>query len=447
MTQPPDDCYRDRRVTVMGLGKFGGGAAAARFLAERGARVTVTDLQSPEELSSSLALLDDVPIERQVLGRHYADDFTSADLVVVNPAVPRRHGLLQLARRHHVPLTTEISLFWHHHRGRVIGVTGSNGKSTTAAMIHHILSHAGFTARLGGNIGVSLLDQVDDIAPNDWTVLELSSFQLEWLDEQQVSPQIAVVTNFSPNHLDRHGTLEQYRHAKQAILRWQSGESVAVLNAVDTDVISWPTRGQKVECDHKNIELRQLSLPGRHQRENAALAIGAAEEVGVNRATSTHALRSFRGLPHRQQVVAERQARVFVNDSLATTPESAIAALHSFDQPIVILAGGADKGVDLSEFASEIARRAKFAALMGDTATTLAELLKKRDCPPERYRVCRTFEEAFDHACAASVEGDVVLLSPGCASFGWFQNFADRGERFAQLALEWPNLQARLRSE
>ncbi|HID23538.1 MAG TPA: UDP-N-acetylmuramoyl-L-alanine--D-glutamate ligase, partial [Planctomycetaceae bacterium] len=451
-----------KRVTLMGVGTFGGGIGALRFLLDQGAHVTVTDLRPAEELGLSPSEWESCGRVTWRLGGHDQRDFHGADLVVVNPAVPTDSPYLQIARRHGVPLTTELALFWQNNRARVIAVTGTNGKSTTAAMIHAILRAAGWTAWLGGNIGRSLLTELPDIEHHHWVVLEVSSFQLEHLDRLRARPDVAVVTNFSPNHLDRHGTVDAYRCAKQALLRWQTETDVSVLNQDDPDVAGWPTAGRRVwfglfDTGREGVFVDQdsglavarwagqehtlalgqwLALPGRHNLQNAAAAVGAARAAGVPIEAVRLGLQSFGGLPHRLQFVAEVDGRRFYNDSLATTPESAIAALQAFppSQPIVLLAGGSDKGVDLGGFAEAIVRHAKAVALMGQTGEPLARLMDAcRASPPVRRAVCSHFEQAFQWAVQRSQPGDVVLLSPGCASYDWFRSFAERGERFAEL--------------
>jgi UDP-N-acetylmuramoylalanine--D-glutamate ligase len=462
---------RGKRVTVMGLGSFGGGVGAVRFLVSRGALVTVTDLLTKEELAESLAEIGDCDLEELHLGGHVDADFTDADLVVVNPAVPPASRFLEVARRSHVPLTTEIALFWQFNRSRTAGVTGSNGKSTTAAMLHSILVAAGMRSRLGGNIGRSLLPEVDTIGPEEWAVLELSSFQLADLDRLPASPNVAVVTNFAPNHLDWHGSLADYRRAKRSILRWQSPGDVAVLNQDDGEVSGWSSFGRTLwfgsqdrardgifqrgeqhllRLDGREEELplrRWLRLPGEHNVQNAMAAACAAVAMGAEIEAVRRGLESFcasGGLPHRLQLVAEAGGRIFYNDSLATTPEAAVFALQSFSQPIVLLAGGYDKQIDLSAMAATIASRAKAVALMGQTADLLACLLESQSGGQgPAYKECRTFAEAFDWAVAQSGPGDVVLLSPGCASYDWFRNYADRGRQFVALVEAWQQRPAR----
>ena len=345
------DDYRNRRVLVMGLGSFGGGLGAVKFLVKRGAIVTVTDLRSEEKLAEPLADLSETPPARLVLGKHNRDDFRSADLVVVNPAVKRDCPFLNAATEAGVPTTSEMNLFWKWNRAPVVAVTGSNGKSTTTALIHSIIRQflsrqAGRTAWLGGNIGTSLLPIVDQIQPDDIVVLELSSFQLNDLDRLRVSPHVAVVTNFAPNHLDWHPNLDHYRRAKQTILRWQRPDDVAVLNADDPDVREWPVHGERLEFGmihagqrgaffangeaaiqtksvHASWPLSKwLRLPGSHNVANALAAIAASVSLGVDVEDIRQGIESYKALPHRLEFVAEVAGRKFYNDSLATTPES-----------------------------------------------------------------------------------------------------------------------------
>jgi UDP-N-acetylmuramoylalanine--D-glutamate ligase len=455
--------YRNRRVLVMGLGSFGGGLGAVKFLVARGAIVTVTDLRPAEKLTESLNELRETPPARLVLGGHNEADFLEAELVVVNPAVKRDCPYLNAAIRAHIPVTSEMNLFWKWNRAPVIAVTGSNGKSTTTAIIHAIMKQVvrqqpGRQAWLGGNIGSSLLPSVEQIHSEDIVVLEMSSFQLSDLDRLQVSPHVAVVTNFAPNHLDWHPDLNHYRASKQTILRWQSATDFAVLNDDDDDVKAWAVRGERVgfglkddgrmgafytdaaaivrsKSRNQRWPLRDwLKLPGQHNVANALAAIAAAMSVGADMNSIQTAIESYEPLPHRLQFVGEVAGRRFYNDSLATTPESTMVALAAFDAPIVLLAGGYDKHVDLTPMSEAIAHHAKAVSLMGQTASTLYERIIA--CDDNRCDVSvpqPTFAAAFRWAVDHSGPGDVILLSPGCASYDWFRNFADRGSQFAEL--------------
>lgn len=457
------DDYQNRRVLVMGLGSFGGGIGAVKFLVRRGAVVTVTDLRPAEKLAESLAELRETPPDRLVLGEHHETDFRDTDLVVVNPAVKRDCPYIDVALKAGVPVTSEMNLFWKWNRAPVIAVTGSNGKSTTTAMIHVIVEQLvrrqpGRHAWLGGNIGTSLLPSVDQIRSTDIVVLELSSFQLADLDRLEVSPHVAVVTNFAPNHLDWHGTLDHYRHSKQSILRWQSASDIAVMNVDDADTRDWAVNGKRLGFglhdagllgaffDNREAVVRSengeqrwplshwLKLPGEHNIANALAATAAAVAVGADAECVQTAVENYQPLPHRLQFVAEVAGRRFFNDSLATTPESTEVALQAFDAPIILLAGGYDKHVDLGRMAMAIARRTKAVSLMGQTAEKLRAWVLSLDqaaCKVSEPHL--TFVAAFDWAIQQSAPGDVILLSPGCASYDWFRNFSDRGAQFTEL--------------
>lgn len=473
-----DQSFRGRNVTVMGLGLFGGGLGVVHFLAENGAKVVVTDFRSESELSESLAQFDAAwPITLR-LGRHEERDFQAADLVVVNPAVPKSSPFLEIARQAGVPLTSEMKLFWERNRGRVLAVTGSNGKSTTTAMTHAILSAAHTSPKcergavnanspkrcwLGGNIGVSLLPVVQQIQPEDWVVLELSSFQLEDLAALRPRPEIAVVTNFSPNHLDRHVTLESYRAAKQNLLCWQTSDCFAVVND-SSEVATWPTAATRLRFGtsdagqqgvfgerpdvlarmpsdlggEQRLPLGQwLQLPGQHNWQNAQAAIAAALVAGSSSEDIERGLSAFRGLPHRLEFIAEVDGRRCFNDSKSTTPEATVLALKSFDEPIVLLAGGYDKQIDLTTIAESVIEHCRAVALLGQTGPQLGRLIEQAARAANTVGPnCRAFDSlapAVAWSLQESASGDIVLLSPGCASYDWFQNYIERGEQFATL--------------
>lgn len=433
----------------MGLGGFGGGIGVVRFFAEQGANVLVTDLRSAEELKESLAQIDPAWPVTLRLGGHAEADFQNADLIVVSPAVPKESPYLRDAKNAGIPLTSEMNLFWERNPGRVVAITGSNGKSTTTAMIHSIFqaeltnstSNQG-QCWLGGNIGVSLLPEVHQIQPEDWVILELSSFQLEDLAVLQPRPEISVVTNFSPNHLDRHGTIEAYRHAKQNLLRWQTPECFAVLNR-NSEVADWPTAAKRVlfganDVPENSVSLaKSLRLPGAHNLENAQAAFVVAQTAGISREAIESGIRSFKGLPHRLEFVAEVNGRRCFNDSKSTTPEATVLAVRAFNEPVVLLAGGYDKQIDLSAIAEAAVRRCRAVALLGQTGPQLARLIEisaqKENLVTPTCRCFDSLEPAVAWSLQVSESGDVVLLSPGCASYDWFQNYVERGEVFAKL--------------
>ncbi|MEN6557953.1 MAG: UDP-N-acetylmuramoyl-L-alanine--D-glutamate ligase [Thermoguttaceae bacterium] len=425
--------YRGLRTTIWGLGHFGGGLAAARWLAHRGARVTVTDQAGPDVLANSLARLADVPIAAYHLGGHRAEDFSEADLIVVNPAVPPTSPWLQTARSGRARLVTELELFLENCRTPIVGVTGSNGKSTTAAMTASILEAAGGRVFLGGNLGGSLLERLPEIGPNDWVVLEISSFQLWHFSPTVRMPHIAVVTSCTPNHLDWHPNLDDYRAAKQRMLLEQTPKDFAILNPFDAETARWTpiVRGELVATPEVD-SLPTLQEPGLHNRINAACAAGAARAAVCSPADIRHGLERFRGLPHRLQWFATVDGRRFFNDSTATTPESTLAALRSLDGPVWLIVGGKNKGFCFGSLADEIVARARGAALFGSVRYELLQLLHDR--APEFSAVAvETMAEATRWCWTHSSPHETIVLSPACASTDQFRNFQQRGEQFERL--------------
>jgi UDP-N-acetylmuramoylalanine--D-glutamate ligase len=461
--------YRGRRATIMGLGHFGGGVAAARWLARQGALVTVSDAADEHALADSLPPLADAPIAAIHLGGHRAEDFQRADIVVVNPAVRPDSPWLHAARQSAARLCTELELFIENCPAKIIAVTGSNGKSTTAAMIASILNAAGRRAFLGGNIGGSLLDDLPRMTADDWVVLEISSFQLwHFASRTPHAPReeaaegvrrihVAVVTGCSPNHLDWHGNFADYVAAKQRILAGQTSDDFAVLNTFDAEVASWLplVRGRPILVSGADIpvcragaddaradrnvcptvsldDLPPLQTPGEHNRINAACAAAAASAIGCTADDIRRGLESFRGLPQRLEPIALIEGRRFYNDSAATTPESTIAALRSLDAPIWVLAGGKSKGFNFQPLAAEIVRHACGAAFFGSAR---GELLDRAIAAAGEFQCAavETMQEALDWCWRRSRPGDAIVLSPACASTDQFRNFQQRGERYAEL--------------
>lgn len=444
--------WKNKRVTVMGLGGFGGGVGVTRWLAAAGARLVVTDKSPAEKLRASLDQIADLDVTLH-LGRHDEQDFRDADVVVVNPAVPETSEFLQIARDAGVPVTTEINLFVERCPARCVGVTGSVGKSTVTAMIGQALGggteglrESGTKGRVwvGGNIGKSLLEGLGRIDTGDIVVLELSSFQLQRTPAVRWSPHIAVLTNITPNHLDWHGSFEAYQAAKLNLLRFQDrGRDVVVIQ--DTPELRKAVGGVSgvwhygldgdVPVAAGDQRLRwdalQLAVPGRHNRENAAAALTVARALGVPDEIALAALATFEALPHRLQKVGEHNAVAYYNDSKSTTPEAAITALRAIDAPLLVILGGYDKGSDLRPVAAEAARRARFAACIGKTGPGLAAAVQAAGGEAQVYPDLR----AAVAACREKARpGDAVLLSPACASWDQFVDYRARGDQFARLA-------------
>ena len=448
----------------MGLGRFGGGLGVTRWLCRQGADVVLTDLMDADHLAAPLRQLAKEVDEGRVelrLGGHNISDFTTADLVVANPAVPRpwENRFLRAAQAAGIPITTEIRLVceqWPRHR--TIGVTGSAGKSTTAAMIHHLLQAAGAAAHLGGNIGGSLLDALDTLDHDNWLVLELSSFMLYWLGNgvgwpsaAGWSPHFAVITNIVPNHLDWHGQFDHYHRSKLniAAAQMEDGADRLFVPADDETLLAaldgMPGVLQPVPMPGEADQV-ELSIPGPHNQRNAALALavmssvlselrratlrGPVDEVKA-RAEAADSLQRFRGLPHRLELVAERGGVRWYNDSKSTTPEATLLAVRSFNDPgrVHLIVGGSDKGADLSPI-SALASTLAGLYTIGVTGPTIAAAVAR----PDEVHACGTLAEAIRLIRQRVREGDVVLLSPGCASFDQFAHFEARGNAFAKLA-------------
>jgi UDP-N-acetylmuramoylalanine--D-glutamate ligase len=423
-----------RRVTVMGLGRHGGGVAAARWLAEQGALVTVTDNADEPALADSLAALQGVPITRYQLGGHREDDFTATERIVVNPAVRPDSPFIAAARAAGVPLTSEVEIFLDRCPGHVVAVTGTNGKSTTTAMIAAILTADGRRTWLGGNIGRSLLPELDQMTADDWIVLELSSFQLWWLKDTARWPELAVVTNCTPNHLDWHGTFDAYQEAKRRLLVRQPADGTTVLNGADPIVSRWRgfARG-RVSVVQSDQRVPALRVPGEHNRLNAACAAAAAEAAGCPTVAIRRGLEEFSGLPHRLQFVAENTGRSFYNDSMATTPESVMAAVDTFPLGAWFLVGGYDKGFDFGPMTAKLARSARGVACFGAARQTIAAQIEGQPTPRCACAAFVTMKEALAWCWSHSRVGDAIVLSPACASYDQFRDYRHRGEAFAAL--------------
>lgn len=425
-----------RRVTVLGLGRFGGGIGVARWLAGQGARVLVTDQEPAEKLAESVAKLADVPNLTFRLGDHVQSDFSDADLVVTSPAVRPSHPMLAVARAAAVPITLEIRLFIERCPAKkVVGVTGTKGKSTTTALLGRMLQPK-FRTHIGGNLGGSLLSELPNIRPDDVVVLELSSFMLEHLAPMRWSPTVAVVTMVSQDHLDWHGSADAYHHAKANLVRFQTAEDTAILCDESPAAVGFQgqTKAKVVRFGVEGNEPFLLRQPGRHNQLNAQGAYAAATCLGVSREAAQLGIAGFAGLPHRLQVVHEHDGVAWVNDSIATIPEAAVAANHAFPRGRVIqIVGGHDKKLDWGEMCRELAAGCKAVLTIGQIGPKLAALLRAAR-PAGKVWECGDLDRAVAAAKALAEPGDVVLLSTGTASYDQFANFEKRGDAFAELA-------------
>jgi UDP-N-acetylmuramoylalanine--D-glutamate ligase len=437
---------REKRVTVAGAARSG--IAAAELLASRGARVTLSDTKADLADAGRLRGLG-VAIE---LGGHQQATFTDADLVVLSPGVAPDQPAVKAARERGVPVIGEIELAFRWLQGRVIAITGTKGKSTTTALTGRMLEAAGFRVTVGGNIGAPLSAQVPVSTPETLHVVEASSFQLEQIDT--FHPWIAVMLNFSPDHLDRHPTVESYAAAKGRIFENQTSSDWAVINADDPIVLELARKGRAahrlfsrvrplgegtVVADHWIVERRRgedsqlvpiaaIHLLGPHLVADVMAAATVGAIAGATPAAMTAAVESFRGLEHAMELVAEVDGVRFVNDSKATNVESALRSIESFDSGLVPILGGRFKGGDLRLLREPLAQRAKAVVAIGEAQPLVRGALEGA---VDVYDAA-SLAAAVDRAFALARPNGVVLLAPACSSFDMFVDYADRGRRFKQ---------------
>jgi UDP-N-acetylmuramoylalanine--D-glutamate ligase len=418
-----------KRVLVMGLGRFGGGIAAVRYFRERGHPVLVTDLYDEKKLKASVAQIAHLGVDLR-LGRHDEADFDATDILVVNQAVPFEHPLVLRARARGKEVVTELGLTLRLLKGPIVGITGTKGKSTTSALIAAMLEASGRPVALGGNIGHPLLNEAEGLSPETVAVLEISSFQLAWLEHDDFALTAAVVTNVTGDHLDRHPTVGHYNASKRRLVEAVRPGGAVVLHEDDPVCTSFAahTRGRVVWFGERRpppVALDGLKLFGRHNRWNAAAAAHAALAAGATPEGCRAAIRAFRPLRHRLEVLPTGGTVEFVDDSIATTPDAVAAAVASFSRPVILLTGGRDKGLDWAPLV-RAADRAKAVITYGETGPALHSRIPASQLRP-------TFDAAVRHALEVAQPGDIVLLSPGFSSYDEFPGFDVRGDRFREL--------------
>jgi UDP-N-acetylmuramoylalanine--D-glutamate ligase len=440
---------RSKRVLVVGLARTG--VATAHFCAARGAIVTATDARAENEIGEAITPLRSAGVKLE-LGGHRENTFLEQDLIVPSPGVPADTLPLQAARAQGVTIWSEVELADRFLQGLLIGITGSNGKTTTTALIEHILRNAGLSTILAGNIGTPLIARVEQSSHDTITVVELSSFQLELIETFR--PNISVFLNLTADHLDRHHTLEAYGRAKARIFENQTETDNAVLNADDPATtplapgkphVYWFSRKQRVAQgayvreneivfrhdgeEETILNLRDIPLVGAHNVENVLAAAAATRLAGAEPAAIARGVRSFTGVEHRLEFVAEIAGVRYYNDSKATNVDATLKALDAFPGRILIVLGGKDKGSDYTLLRRPLREKAILALLMG----AAAEKIEKQIAGSVAIERAGTIERAVAVASLAARPGDVVLLAPACASFDQFQNYEHRGRVFKEL--------------
>jgi UDP-N-acetylmuramoylalanine--D-glutamate ligase len=438
-----------KRVLVVGLARTG--IAASLFAAGYGAIVTASDEKPEIELSDAAARLRAAGI-RLEFGAHAPAAFLNQDLIILSPGVPAKLPLLEQARSRGIPVWSEIELAWRFLRGKLVAVTGSNGKTTTTALIAHILKSAGVPTLVGGNIGTPLLSLVESSTDSSVTVAEVSSFQLEAIDTFR--PEIGVLLNLTPDHLDRHASFEQYAAAKMRMFDNQLDRDAAVLNADDPEVarrmlhrpqIYWFSRQKRVAqgafLRDGQIVFRdggseiavarrdQIPLRGEHNVENVLASCAVACLAGAAPAAIAAAVASFRAVEHRLEFIAEIAGVSYFNDSKATNVDAARKAIEAFPGSLIVILGGTDKGSPYTPLREPLQARAKAALLIGAAAGKIAaDLGGVVPCLQ-----VGTMERAVELAAGSARPGDIVLLAPACSSFDQFENYEHRGRVFKQL--------------
>lgn len=427
--------FSGKKITILGLGLLGRGVGDAEFLAKCGARVLVTDKKSEEELTESVARLRQYENVSFRLGEHRTEDFTECDMVIKAAGVRLDSPEIAAARSAGVPIAMSTALFAKYASEigvKIVGVTGTRGKSTISHMIYHTLTHAGRAARLGGNIrGLSTLAILPEMREGDVAVLELDSWQLQGFGELQLSPHVSVFSNLMPDHQNYYKDMEEYFSDKANIFRYQThGDTLVVGSQVEA----------RVRASHPPVDPIvpgslapdwELRVPGEHNRHNAALAAAALLALGLNAAEIKAGLESFEAVEGRLQLIGEKRGVTIYNDNNATTPEATIAALRALGgNRIVLIAGGSDKGLALEELARTIERTCKKVVLLEGTGT------KKMHVIVPGAQIADSISVALQMALSACHPGDTILFSPAFASFGMFKNEYERNDAFIRAVAD-----------
>ena len=449
---PDPDVASGRHALVIGYGRSG--RAAAAFISKQGGTVRVVDLVDTPELRAEL---ERAGISAR-LGGYGPEDLNGTDLVVVSPGVAWDAPLVETARQRGLEVTSEIDLFFRACPAHIAGITGTNGKTTTTALTAEVLRAGGLQVMRGGNIGEPVLDRIDQLAADDWVVLELSSFQLESIERPRL--HVGAVLNVTPDHLDRHKSFERYVELKTRAVAFMQPDDHAVLNLDDPTCAAMQskTRGRVIGFGlHHPIDngvmvrdgwitiadasgprrvmpTDAVPLPGEHNLSNVMAAIGAGQAAGVEPEALGQAVRQFKAVEHRLESIGSFGGARWYNDSKATNPDSTYKALAAFSEPIILIAGGRNKGIDLGPLARAIAGRVVALVTIGETGEELAQ--RVREAGLQRVERATDLTDAVRKAAALARPGSVVLLSPAFTSFDMFRDYEDRGRRFKATVLE-----------
>ena len=437
------DFFKGKKITLMGLGILGRGVNVAKFLAECGAELTITDLKTEDQLAPSLKKLSKFPKIKYVLGRHDLADFSGKDMVIKAAGAPLDSLYIAEARKNNIPIEMDASLFakltaLSTSNVDIIGITGTRGKSTVTHLIYSIIKNYGRRVYLGGNVkGLATLPLLKKVKSNDIIVMELDSWQLQGFADAKISPNIAVFTTFLPDHQNYYkNDMDRYFSDKANIYRWQKDEDCLIAGVKTAKLIKEKEKNSLksriIIADGKNIPRGwKIKLLGEHNLANVALAAEAARKLGVKESTIKKTVEKFKGLPGRLEFIREAKGVKYYNDTTATTPEAVMAALDSLKESkgkIILISGGADKNLEYDGYAKVVKKSVKVLALFrGLASNKIISELGKTKFPVE---VFDNMKAAMKFAVANAKNGDIVLLSPGAASFGVFKNEFDRGDQF-----------------
>jgi UDP-N-acetylmuramoylalanine--D-glutamate ligase len=439
--------FKNKKVTVMGLGLVGGGVGVVKFLVKVGAKVLITDLKTKKQLESSLKKIRRLPV-KLVLGKHRPQDFINTDLVIRNPGVPDDSSYLKIAEKNGVPIDNDVGIFFELCPASIIGVTGTKGKSTVVTLIHQFLKSKYPDVILAGNIGTSPLESLKRINKGSKkVVLELSSWQLEGLKNHKMSPQVALITNIYPEHLNRYKSLSAYINAKKIIFLFQKRGDHLFLNYDDKIVRRFSKKAnskvyffseKKIPKDLKKI-IEGLKIRGEHNISNVLAAISVANLYKVPFKNIRRVLGKFRWLPGREEFIAEIKGVKYFNDTTATMPDAAIFAIKTLSREfprakIILIAGGQDKNLDYKKLTKEIKKNVRYLILFsGNASAKIKKGIRSLKISKKTFSIfpnINSMERAVKLASQLANRRDIVLLSPAAASFNLFKNEFDRGEQF-----------------
>lgn len=450
-------------ILIMGLGLNKGGLGVAEYFAKKGENVLVTDLKSENELRPSIHALNKYKNIEFVLGKHDAKDFKSAKLVIANPGVPPNNQYVKIAKQAGVTAHTEMSYFFEQKQCKVIGITGTRGKSTTTSLTYQIFDAAGQDVFLGGNLGISVMEALDESYRDKLGILEISNYMLEWMRVYKQSPEEALITNIMRDHLNRHGTLEEYIDVKSTIFRFQGPDDTAYVNVGNklTKPFATSVSGKVIAFGENELEsnfavkqdtifegkkklfnLKEVldsemhALAGEHNKLNILAAVAVARTHGINTDIIRDTIKNYKSLYGRQMYIGNINGIDIINDTCATMPDAVLAALKRFsDRSIILITGGTDKELDYTELAKYLKDNPVKAVvvLSGTGSTKLLKKLKKVNAEIEIDAEKPTLQAAVNSAFAKTTKGDLVLFSPGGTSFELFKNEFDRGERFDKI--------------